>query len=243
MGRVSRIDKGDMFYHVINRANFRSLLFANDSEYSDFMEILKRALLIVPMRIIAYCLMPNHWHMVLYPINDGDLSKFMQWITLTHTQRYHTKTKTEGYGHIYQGRYKSFLIENDVYFKNVVRYVETNAQRAAFVARAEEWRWSSAYVRAKTRQGFEATQGILSPMSPNDGFLFDSPDDYFSWLNGGGNSLDLEAELQKIRKSVERSRPYGSESWMMATVDRFGLKNTLRDRGRPGKITNIGNGT
>jgi putative transposase len=119
-----------MIYHVLNRANFRSRLFRETAHYEDFLGIVEEGLNFVPMRILAYCLMPNHWHLVLYPRADGDLSKFMQRITLTHTQRYHAQTRTAGYGHIYQGRYKSLPVETGQHFLTLVRYVERNAQRA-----------------------------------------------------------------------------------------------------------------
>ena len=109
MGRVGRVDVGGMVYHVLNRANFRSRLFRSPAHYQEFLSILEESLKFVPMRILAYCLMPNHWHLVLYPRADGDLVKFVQRVTLTHTQRYHAKTLTVGYGHVYQGRYKSLV--------------------------------------------------------------------------------------------------------------------------------------
>src|SRR5579872_6985427 len=113
MGRARRVDVGGMIYHVLNRANFRSRLFRQTRQYEDFLGILEESLKFVPMRILAYCLMPNHWHMVLQPRADGDLAKFLQRITLTHTQRFHSKTRTVGYGHLYQGRYKSLPVESD----------------------------------------------------------------------------------------------------------------------------------
>ena len=91
------------------------------------------------MRILACCLMPNHWHLVLYPRADGDLSQFLRRLTLTHTQRYHARTRTVGYGHVYQGRYKSLLVESDLHFLSLVRYVERNAKRAGLVKKAEVW--------------------------------------------------------------------------------------------------------
>ena len=110
-----------MVHHALNRANFRSRLFKKDSHYEDFLALLGESLDLVPMRVLAYCLMPNHWHMVLYPRADGDLSRFLQRITLTHTQRYHAKTRTVGYGHVYQGRYKSLPVEQDGHFLTLVR--------------------------------------------------------------------------------------------------------------------------
>ena len=118
-----------MVYHALNRANFRSALFKKDAHYQDFLAVVKESLGLVPMRLLAYCLTPNHWHMVLYPRTAGDLSKFMQRITLTHTQRYHAQTRTVGYGQIYQGRYKSLPVESGGHFLAVVRYVERNVKR------------------------------------------------------------------------------------------------------------------
>ena len=92
------------------------------------------------MHILAYCLMPNHWHLVLYPRADGDLAQFLQRVTMTHTQRYHAKSRTVGYGHIYQGRYKSLWVESDRHFLALVRYVERNAQRAGLVPRRKTGR-------------------------------------------------------------------------------------------------------
>jgi putative transposase len=126
------------------------------------------------MRVLAYCLMPNHWHMVLYPRADGDLSRFLQRITLTHTQRYHAKTRTAGYGHIYQGRYKSLPVEGDSHFLTLVRYVERNARRAGLVKRAEEWPWSSVYARL---HGSDSPKGLLSPWPVPE------PGEYLECLN------------------------------------------------------------
>ncbi len=87
MGRIPRVDVGNIIYHVINRANARLPLFENDDDYELFEEILTQAKEKFDIRILSYCIMPNHWHLVLYPKNDGDVSMFMQWLTLTHTQR------------------------------------------------------------------------------------------------------------------------------------------------------------
>ena len=160
MGRVRRVDVGEMVYHALNRANFRSRLLKSDAHYEDFLGIVQETLALVPMRILAYCLMPNHWHLVLYLRGDGDLARFLQRITLTHTQRYHARTRTVGYGHLYQGRYKSLPVESDGHFLALVRYVERNAKRAALVKRAEDWRWSSVHVRRYGGGGGQRRAGI-----------------------------------------------------------------------------------
>jgi len=224
MGRVRRVDVGGMIYHALNRANFRSRLFQKAAHYQDFLALLEESLKCVPMRILAYCLMPNHWHLVLYPRADGDLSKFLQRITLTPTQRYHSKTRTAGYGHVYQGRYKSLLVESDRHFLTLVRYVERNAQRAALVKKAEDWPGSSVYARL---YGNAKQKQLLSRWPVAE------PKDYVPWLN----HPQPKEEIENIRYALKRSRPYGSEPWVSEAVARFGLENTLRNPWRPKKGT------
>ena len=139
MGRARRVDVGGMIYHALNRANFRSRRFRETAHDEDFLGIVEASLNFVPMRILAYCRKPNHGHLVLYPRADGDLSKFLRRLTLTHTPRYHARTRTVGYGHVYQGRYKSPRVASDRHFLTLARDVESNAQRAALVKKAEDW--------------------------------------------------------------------------------------------------------
>jgi putative transposase len=87
--------------------------------------------------------MPNHWHLVVWPERDGDLSEFMRWLTLTHTQRWHAKHHTQGTGPLYQGRFKGFPVANDEHCLRVLRYVEGNPLRAGLARSARRWRWSS----------------------------------------------------------------------------------------------------
>ena len=222
MARVKRVDVGGVIYHVLNRANFRSHLFRSPGHYQTFVGIMKESLNSVPMRILAYCLMPNHWHLVLYPRADGDLSKFLQRVTMTHTQRYHAKGQTPGYGHIYQGRYKSLPVERGGPFMTLVRYVERNAQRAGLAPKAEDWPWSSGHVRLFGRA--EEKQMLSAwPVA--------EPPDYLKWLKHAQG----KEEIAEIREAIQRNRPYGSEIWTAKAVRRFGLESTMRSRGRPRK--------
>src|SRR5437016_13622122 len=95
--------------------------------------------------------MPNHWHLVLWPQRDGELSEFLRWLTVTHTQRWHAHRHTAGTGPLYQGRFKSFPIQADDHLLAVCRYVERNALRAGLVPRAEQWRWGSLWHRVHGR--------------------------------------------------------------------------------------------
>ena len=144
MGRPHRVALGGYVYHVLNRANGRLPIFHKDADYAAFERILGEALEHVPgVRLLAYCLLPNHWHLVVWPRRDGELSDFGHWLTLTHTQRWHAHHHDIGAGHLYQGRFKSFPVARDEHFLRLCRYVERNALRAGLVRRAEAWRWCS----------------------------------------------------------------------------------------------------
>ena len=145
-GRL-RVDVGDVVYHVLNRRVGRMTLFEKDEDYAAFEQVLSEAHPRSPMRLLAYCLMPNHWHLVLWPRHDGELSRYMQWLTTTHMRRWHAHHGTRGTGALYQGRYKSFPVQEDGHFLVVCRYVERNALRAGLVERAEQWAWSSLWRR------------------------------------------------------------------------------------------------
>lgn len=128
---------GGLVYHVLNRANGRLPIFEKNEDYEAFERVLAQAVQRVDIRLLAYCVMPNHWHLVLWPRVDGDLSRFVGWLTLTHTQRWHAHRHTTGSGHLYQGRFKSFPVQTDEHFLAVCRYVERNPLRAGLVSRAE----------------------------------------------------------------------------------------------------------
>lgn len=220
MGRIPRIDIGNEFYHIINRANARLPIFKKNKDYEAFENILEEAKVKYSMRILAYCLMPNHWHFILHPRKNGDLNSFMQWLTLTHTQRWHAHYHSVGYGHLYQGRYKSFLIQDDQYLLSVCKYVESNALRAKLTEKAEDWRWSSLWRRERGN----AKQGqLLSP------WPVEMPKNYIKLINRPQTGEELEC----IRRCINKNRPLGNELWTDKTVKKFGLEMTLREPGRP----------
>ena len=111
-------------FHVLNRGVGRMNLFKKAGDFGAFERYVEKTLESCPMRICAYCLLPNHFHMVLWPEHDGDLGGFMQKLTVTHVRNWQEHRQRVGYGHVYQGRYKSFPVETDDYFYQVVRYVE-----------------------------------------------------------------------------------------------------------------------
>ena len=176
------------------------------------------------MRLLAYVVMPNHWHLLLYPKKDGDIAHFMQWLTLTHTQQYHARTKTIGYGHLYQGRYKSFLVSEDSYLQAVLKYIERNPVRAKLSRTVETWQWGSGYRRilgsAKEKQLLTSPPTSL-------------PKNYQIWVN----TPETNKELEVLRASVNKGTPFGNMEWVERMVERFGLQATMRKVGRPKKGT------
>src|SRR5437660_246627 len=104
MARRPRQAPGGIVYHALNRAVARLPLFEKAADYAAFIRVLGEALDECPMRILAFVLMPNHWHFVLWPEHDGDLTAFCRWLSHTHSMRWHAHYHTSGTGHIYPGR-------------------------------------------------------------------------------------------------------------------------------------------
>ena len=145
MPRTSRVDIGGEYYHVINRANGRFQIFNNKEDYQLFEKLLEEMKELFSVEVLAYVVMPNHWHLLIRTKQDKDLSSFMSRLTNAHTRKVHALTKTNGSGHLYQGRYKSFLVEGDIYLRTLIKYIERNPVRAKLVKSCENWQWSSAY--------------------------------------------------------------------------------------------------
>lgn len=222
MPRNARVDVGGEIYHVINRANGRLRIFNKSEDYQLFEQLLFETKELFDMRILAYCIMPNHFHLVLYPRNSGDLGLFMHRLSNAHTRKVHARTNTNGNGHLYQGRYKSFLVDEENYLLAVIKYVERNAVRAELIHSCEDWKWGSAWRRI---HGTVQQQKLLDQKS------FQLPDNYLKWINTKENSESLNI----IRTSVNKSVPYGRERWVENMVSKYHLESTLKSPGRPKK--------
>lgn len=222
MARPLRQSAADVIYHVINRSNNRTTLFHKDADYQAFERVLEEAKIKHPLRIYSYTIMPNHWHLILCPYQDGDISKFMRWLTLTHTNRWHAHYHNIGSGHLYQGRFKSFPVESDQYFIQLCKYIERNPLRAGLVNQAEDWEWSSLWRRL---YGSSEQKQLLDP------WPMPEEDNYLKSVN----QPESEIILQSIRESIIRGKPFGSNQWVLNIADKLGLSSTLRSRGRPKK--------
>lgn len=192
-------------------------MFHKDADFTAFVDLFDAAhRRCCPMRILAYCLMPNHFHLVLWPHADGDVSRWMQWIQTTHVRRYHEHHHASG--HVWQGRFKAFPIQEDDHLLAVLRYVERNPFRAGLVSGVMDWPWSSLplhtatlrpawYDRGPVPRGRDWPAAVAKPQT--------------------------DAELVALRRSVERGVPFGGARWQKTTVANLGLESTLRPRGRP----------
>jgi putative transposase len=219
MPRPLRTAPGGFVYHVLNRANAKRRIFEHDRDYLAFERVLGEVQERVPMRILAWCVMPNHWHLLLWPREDGDLSRYMRLVTLTHTQRRHAYCASAGTGHLYQGRFKSFVVQSDTHFLTVSRYVEANAMHGKLVQRAEDWRWGSLW---RVVHGKEDQPPYVHP------WPVPRPSDWLMYVN----QTDVR-EVAALRGCIQRGRPYGSQTWVATVAQQLGLGCTLRPRGRP----------
>jgi len=223
MPRTARIAPGGMVFHVINRANARARIFSKEADFAAFERVMQETLEKKPMRVLGYLIMPNHWHLVLWPERDADLAQFMHRLTIAHVRRWHLHRKTVGCGHLYQGTYKSFPVETDEHLLAVLRYVEGNALRAGLVERAEDWRWASLW-----RWRHPEANDHVPPLTA---WPVERPRQWLMQVN----RPQPKGELEAVQTSVQRGRPFGSTVWQAATAEQLGLESTFQPRGRPRK--------
>jgi putative transposase len=215
MPRTARASAGNVCYHALNRGNGGAVVFHDDGDYEAFAGLLRDASERIPMRILAWALMPNHFHFLLWPHEDGDLGRWMQWLMTAHVRRHHRHHGSAG--HIWQGRFRAFPIQDDWHLSTVARYVERNPVRAGLVDRAELWPWSSA----------------AGPDDPRPPLLCAGPIARGSrWLELLNAQMD-DPTLTEIRRCVTRGTPYGDDRWRRAMAERLGLQASLNPRGRP----------
>ena len=213
MPRTARASVGGICYHAMSRGNGHARVFHDERDYSVFVSLMRQACDRIPMRIAAWCLMPNHFHFVLWPIMDGDLGRWMHWLLTSHVRRHHKRYDTDG--HIWQGRFKAPPIQQDRHLLSVLRYTECNPLRARLVGRPEGWRWSSLHHWGRT-----------DPMLPLQSPI-ERAKTWLAWVNEPQSADELSA----IRMSLKRSRPYGNKTWTKKTAKLLGLESSLHGPG------------
>ena len=222
MPRAPRIIGDYVFYHALNRGNSRRLVFFNEWDYRAFVDLLKESKVNYPIDILAYCLMPNHFHIVCMPRIGEEMSKWMHWIENAFVKRHHIYNQTDGL--LWQGRFRNFPVQDDDHFITLVRYVERNPVRANLVASAPDWRWSSSRERI-----YQSKNRIIDKPPLN------LPENWKSYVDKPLTSKELE----KIRLCLNRQSPYGKPKWQKEVCKKYGLEQSLRPRGRPKKKKNL----
>ena len=210
MPRIPRGQAAGYAYHVLNRGNGGATVFHKDGDYAAFLNLLATAKSKFPIKVLGVCLMPNHFHLVVQPANEAALSRFMQWLMTSHVRRYHRHYQS--HGHVWQGRFKSFPIQQDGHLLTALRYVLRNPVRGGLVEHAIDWSWSS-----------------LGFPSLSDPLPVETPSDWLQWID----QPLFDHELTTLRTCVNRQQPFGVEDWQVTMAATFGLESTLRRRGRP----------
>jgi putative transposase len=217
MPRRPRTATAGLVFHVMNRAARRLALFEQESDYALFIETLAEAHDRIPLRILSYVVMPNHWHLALWPDEDDQMPRFMAWLTGTHAHRWHLRRCSAGSGTIYQGRYKAIPVKDDYHFLVVCRYVERNPVKAGLVDDVADWPWSSVGTRAR-------------PIGPALGeWPVARPDDWVAYVN----APELPGEFRDLREAMRSGVPFGPPDWRDATASRLDWHRGLRPPGRP----------
>jgi len=217
MPRRRQRNTGGLIFHVINRGVRKGVIFYTPEDYAGFFKLMVLAQARVPMRVHAVALMPNHWHLVLSPHDDGDLTRYVGWLSLTHACRWQRVHETRGTGPVYQGRFKAIPVQIGTHFVTVMRYVERNAVRAGLVSRAEDWPWCSASMLA----------GSLKPeLHP---WPMDKPANWGRLVN----EPETEVALAAIRKCVAGGSPFGAKEWREETAAQLGWTSGIRPEGHP----------
>jgi putative transposase len=205
-----------------NRSVGRMKLFRQDGDFEAFERVILQAHQRYPLRILSYCIMSNHWHFVVWPKDDSDVTDFFRWLAHTHAMRWRVSHRTVGYGHLYQGRFKSFPVQQDDHLLTLCRYVERNPLAAGLVKRSEQWRWSSLWTRL---HGDEKMKSLLT------NWPVDRPTNWIDLVNRPLGERDTEL----VKTSMDRGRPLGGDGWVDQMIRHLDLRHTIRAEGRPKK--------
>jgi putative transposase len=228
MPRPLRAIAEGLIYHVINRGNGRQPVFFKDGDYLAFLKALGDLKQRKPFALYGYCLMANHIHLLLRPEGDT-VSRIVQSLLVSHTQRFHRNRGT--CGHVWQGRFRSPVIQDDDHLLCELRYLEANPLRAGIVKRAEDYRWSSFASHGQGRR-----DELVDRLATYEALAVRPVTRLRRWA-AYVHQDPPEAELSAIRKSNQTGLPFGETAWVRRLAEYLDLDLTIRPRGRPRKRT------
>ena len=215
MPRIPRGDLSGEVLHIINRGNARMAVFHDQEDYFKFLALLKEAKRRADVEVFAYCLMPNHFHLALRAKAGGSTSTMMQWLMTSYVRYHHHKYQSSG--HLWQGRYKNFMVQQEGYLHMLLRYIEANPVRAGLAGRADAWQFGSAHERVQADRNILDAPPIALPAD---------------WIEAVNHRFD-QSMIDQIRTSVNRQSPLGEVSWCRQIAVRFGLESKINPVGRP----------
>jgi len=227
MPRAPRPVADGLLYHALNRGNNREAVFFQAEDYLAFLKALGQTQHRYPFRLFGYCLMTNHFHLLLSPEPGQSISRILQSLSVAHTWHYHRAQGTVG--HIWQGRFKSPVIQDDDHALVVLRYLEANPLRAGMVSSLASYPWSSYRVH-----GMGLTDPLLTRMPVWETLAKDDARRQAYWRQWLHTPV-TEAEVAAVRRSVVSGRPFGSAPWTDLMAGMLGLRLDERKRGRPKK--------
>jgi putative transposase len=228
MGRLPRAVDDGLVFHALNRGNNRGRVFADDADYLAFLEALSKTKERYPFRLLGYCLMSNHFHLLLRPESGQTISRILQSLTVTHTWHYHKRHRSSG--HVWQGRFKSPVIQDDGHLLTVLRYIEANPVRANIVLDPTDYRWSSFRCH-----GLGEDDPLLSAIPEWDELGRTASERRKRW-RAKVCAPQKEGELTAVRNSIRSGRPFGADEWTERIAQRLNIDLTHRKRGRPRKV-------
>ncbi len=212
MPRRPRGELRGEIHHVLNRGNNKQTVFHDDRDFEAFIRTIAESRSTQPVKLYAFTIMSNHFHALIRPPDLDTMSRFMHRVQRRATIRHHARYDFSG--HLWQGRYKGFPVQDDSHFLTVTRYVLQNPVRAGIAGTPRDYPWNS-----------------LSHPELVDPWPVERPADFNGWL---ADSLN-EDELRPLRHSTNRQFPFGSTSWTTKTATQLGI----RLHARPGRLPKL----
>ncbi|PIV12645.1 MAG: transposase [Candidatus Nealsonbacteria bacterium CG03_land_8_20_14_0_80_36_12] len=229
MPRPLRITTPNLPFHILDRGNNRQIVFQEKEDFAYFLKLLKRYKKELKFKLYHFCLMPNHIHFVIEPTIESSLPKIMMRLTLAYSLYFNKKYR--GVGHVWQGRYKSSLIDKENYFIWCGLYVELNPVRARLVIRPEDWLWSSYnfYAFGKTDS---LTEGLID-VEPYYLELGNNPKERQEKYRENIEGVIRESFLKNIRGKLDEG-VFGNPNFVQEMKEKFKIRSLL-PKGRPRK--------
>ncbi|OPZ86521.1 MAG: Transposase IS200 like protein [bacterium ADurb.Bin429] len=213
MARLARIVIPGMAHHVTQRGNLRAQVFWGDFDYREYLALLAEHL--AHLELLAYCLMPNHVHLIPVPDAEDALADVMKAVQQVYARRLNAHRGVTG--HLWQSRYYSCVMD-DAHMWAAIRYVERNPVRAGLVARAEDYPWSSAAAHCGLRVDPLLSVSLLTECAVED---------WATWLR-----IEDDVESTRIRTHTDTGRPCGSRELQQRISTLLGRPVTPQKTGR-----------